>query len=1035
MRTHTVLLAIGAAALVSLPATLLATTSGYSIGLNFGADEYPTDPIQTPAPGALAPGDVAGVPGVTQANWNNLVTNDSSNVEILVADSQGNAVDLPALYVQWTSANTWASAGRGDDNFFPTNSADFKLLTGYLDTTDTSTNSIYIQGLPGELTSGYDVYVYMLATANRGGGYRILDGSGNVLKDFLLGTIAPDTTEYVRDPGLDHVDAGNYLVFRGLTASTIEIQSTCSGGLGFGGTFRAPINAIQLVAAPRDTAAPTVPAGLTSDLTGARLARMSWTGSTDAGLVHYELLRDGQVVGSTAATNIEDRNLHPESPYSYTVRAVDDSGNRSAESSPLAVTTGAEVEAIAVTKDEIYLDVPATATAGTIANLAFDPLFPDSPDQVLYRLGTEGPGAYGDNYASRLSGWITPSESGNYVFYLSSDDQSELYLSTDATPANKKLIAVEPQWNNARQWVLTDRRTAATPENRSDTYTTNAWGNTITLQAGTKYYFEIIHAEGGSGDNVGFTWAKEGVAVANGDAPVLSEQLTALVDPVDASVNITQQPVAKSAIEGTPVTFNLTADFTSPYVAAPGYQWFRNGAPIVGARAASYTSPDVTAADNGALYKCLVVVPSAYVYSDEVALTVTDDTTPPRVSKVVAAGVSALTVTFNEPIDAVSALIAGNYAVSDGVTVSGVTQLDASRVRVSTSVLTSEAQYSLTVTGVQDRFGNPSVGAPYSFVARILGYRDIIVADAPIAYYRFEETSGTVALNDGTSGRAGDGVYKTGDEPSDVEHQAKTAEGPRPPEFFGFDPANRAASFGGPAVGLQDWVDTQNQFLQGLGSFSLEYWVHPEGGRLDTPSGWGTRIGIVGQNDAIEYGFIDQNTIQIWTPGGGALDTDYLYPDNEWHHVATIASGPDIRNYFDGVLVGTGGSAVAAGGNYGTSTYNVHIGGAGVFDTVGNYFIGRIDEVAIFDKAIPAERIAAHYSAALGDFILPEPGYKFTAITVSGDQVTLEWEGGGTLQESADLTAGSWSDAADQSNPQTITAAPGAASKFYRIRE
>ena len=606
------------------------------------------------------------------------------------------------------------------------------------------------------MTSGYDVYVYMLGTSGRGGGYRILDGNTlEVLKDYLLGDIAPDTTEYVRDPGLNHTDIGNYLVFRGLTASAIEIQSTAGGGLGAGSGLRAPINAIQLVATPRDTTAPTVPANLTSGLVGARLVRLSWDASTDAGLVHYEVLRDGVVVGATAATTFDARGLTPQTAYSFTVRAVDDSGNRSAASAALPVTTGAEVEAIASAKQELVLNVPVTGTAGTIANLDFDPRWPDEPTEVQYRVGPEGVNGYADNYGSRLTGWITPAESGNYVFYLSSDDQSELYLSTGATAANKKLIAVEPAWNNARQWVGLANRTAAVPENRSDTYTNNTWGNPITLQAGTKYYFEILHAEGGGGDNVGFTWAKEGVAVADGDAPILSEAMTAMVDPVDASVTITQQPSGTTlATEGTPATFTVAAAFTSPYVTAPGYQWFKNDAPIVNARATTYTTPDVTQADNGAVYKCLVVVPGAHAYSDASTLSVTDDTTPPRLSKVTAAGVSALTVTFNEPVDTATATVAANYAVSGGVTVSGVTQLDPSRVRLSTSVLTSEAQYTLTAGGVQDRFGNAMpAGSQISFVARILGYRDIILADGPIAYYRFEETSGTVAVNEGTSGR------------------------------------------------------------------------------------------------------------------------------------------------------------------------------------------------------------------------------------------------------------------------------------------
>ena len=57
-------------------------------------------------------------------------------------------------------------------------------MIGYLDTGDPSTTQVTITGLPTQLTSGYDVYVYMLGGTggNRGGGYRITDTSGTGMK-------------------------------------------------------------------------------------------------------------------------------------------------------------------------------------------------------------------------------------------------------------------------------------------------------------------------------------------------------------------------------------------------------------------------------------------------------------------------------------------------------------------------------------------------------------------------------------------------------------------------------------------------------------------------------------------------------------------------------------------------------------------------------------------------------------------------------------------------------------------------------------
>ncbi|EDO40883.1 predicted protein [Nematostella vectensis] len=44
-------------------------------------------------------------------------------------------------------------------------------------------------------------------------------------------------------------------------------------------------------------------------------------------------------------------------------------------------------------------------------------------------------------YGNRIFGYITPNASGIYVFAVSSDDYSELWLSSDSSPKNVQLIA------------------------------------------------------------------------------------------------------------------------------------------------------------------------------------------------------------------------------------------------------------------------------------------------------------------------------------------------------------------------------------------------------------------------------------------------------------------------------------------------------------------------------------------------------------------------------------------------------------------
>ena len=68
--------------------------------------------------------------------------------------------------------------------------------------------------------------------------------------------------------------------------------------------------------------------------------------------------------------------------------------------------------------------------------------------------------------------------------------------------------------------------------------------------------------------------------------------------------------------------------------------------------------------------------------------------------------------------------------------------------------------------------------------------------------------------------------------------------------------------------------------------------------------------------------------------------------------------------------------------------------------------------------------------------ITPEPSTsappKFNPVARQGSNLTLSWSGTGTLQQ-ADAANGPWTNAASQSNPQTVPLAGGA--KFYRLRQ
>src|SRR5271169_3045516 len=65
---------------------------------------------------------------------------------------------------------------------------------------------------------------------------------------------------------------------------------------------------------------------------------------------------------------------------------------------------------------------------------------------------------------------------------------------------------------------------------------------------------------------------------------------------------ITSQPNDQSVSLGQPASFSITAAGSPPLA----YQWQRNSAPIAGATASAYTTPNTVAGDNGSTFKVVV---------------------------------------------------------------------------------------------------------------------------------------------------------------------------------------------------------------------------------------------------------------------------------------------------------------------------------------------------------------------------------------------------------------------------------------------
>jgi hypothetical protein len=327
-----------------------------------------------------------------------------------------------------------------------------------------------------------------------------------------------------------------------------------------------------------------------------------------------------------------------------------------------------------------------------------------------------GPWGATDNYSSRVSGFFIPPSNGDYIFFLSSDDQSHLYLSTDDSPANKKLIAQETGWSNQYQWQTVGSGTLE--DKRSDAFASTEWpaGNTITLQGGKKYFIEILHDEGGGGDGSDATFIKVGdpdPAQSAAGMFLKGNVIATFLNPNGAGVTVTEQPKDVTAAENATATFVVKATGTSAYGTTVSYQW--QSAPkgsstftdIPGATASIYITPVLGIADDGKKYRVNVSVPTIVQSSDAATLTVRSDAISPKLLSAGAfTGGTLVGVLFDELLDPTSAAAAANYQLTGGTVSAAKLRADGKAVELTVTGL-SGSEFTLNVTGVKDKAGNP----------------------------------------------------------------------------------------------------------------------------------------------------------------------------------------------------------------------------------------------------------------------------------------------------------------------------------------
>lgn len=165
---------------------------------------------------------------------------------------------------------------------------------------------------------------------------------------------------------------------------------------------------------------------------------------------------------------------------------------------------------------ELYMN---PAVDGTLQSLERSPGFPDAPDiselTQNFELNDQD---FRDHYGARMRGYFIPLQTGKHIFYLAADDNAVLYLSSDADPVNKVVIAREPDWADRRDWTSDAGGRRPNHENISAP---------VQLQAGTAYYVEARVAEGVGGDHLAVAVQQPGSPYppSNGSPPIDASML------------------------------------------------------------------------------------------------------------------------------------------------------------------------------------------------------------------------------------------------------------------------------------------------------------------------------------------------------------------------------------------------------------------------------------------------------------------------------------------------------------------------------
>jgi hypothetical protein len=316
----------------------------------------------------------------------------------------------------------------------------------------------------------------------------------------------------------------------------------------------------------------------------------------------------------------------------------------------------------------------------------------------------------GTDYGSWVRGYLEAPANGNFIFFIASDDSSELWLSTNHLTGGSVRIAYEsgsgaPLFTGAR---LSERQSAP-----------------VALVRGQKYYFEVRHKQGAGASYLQVGWQRpDGVQeivpalhLAQHPLDAYLSRTTANLPPTfnTGGLNGGDLPTSTNVDELRSLLLQTDVIAAQPTT----FQWLSNGVPIPGEDLSFLHWTNVPFSANGATLQAVVSNQFGTLLSATNILTVTPVVTPLGIALVDHRGnPNGLQVTFSKPVSPLTATNLANYSLSTNggasLTITNAGLLpDAASVQLSGEFgFVPDGQYHLTIQDVEDQAAIPNGLSP-----------------------------------------------------------------------------------------------------------------------------------------------------------------------------------------------------------------------------------------------------------------------------------------------------------------------------------